>query len=195
MANLFTNVFSEDMQEGIIEAYGELGAIMLEALEVMNDVESTDEEVTEAKQKLAAALIEATESAREQNDEARLLSGSWEDVADAAKLVSRNGKDATKVYSSVTQKVEDLVEAQGALDYLLSDVEKSTDDASDALKVLSSYTGYSTDALQGMIDNGDISPLLLMLASDAEYAGNTLQYLTNQALNASGVSVSPDGSG
>lgn len=80
------------------------------------------------------------------------------------------------------QKVDDLTNAQGALNFIQSDGKKNADDLKDAYSILANYCGVSADQLRNNLD-----PAIWAIDSDMAMAESTAGYQAQMLYSAAGV--------
>lgn len=106
----------------------------------------------------------------------------WDGMGDIIENAGKKGKEFSKTYGKMIDRVDEMANAQDALAYIQSGVTDDTDTLEQAYKDLASYTGVSADELRN-----NLEPALWALQSDSEIAGNTIANLFYWLADTAGV--------
>lgn len=104
----------------------------------------------------------------------------WEEVADIADEGVDTEEELIQAYGAFQEKLDEIVEAQGDLNFVMSATDKTTDDYTDAISNLESVCGFAIDSEQ------DLALAQMFLASQMDTATMSSATLLNYLMGISG---------
>lgn len=108
----------------------------------------------------------------------------WEEVADIADEGVDTEEELVQAYGAFQEKLDEIVEAQGDLNFVMSATDKTTDDYTDAISNLESVCGFAIDSEQ------DLALAQMFLASQMDTATMSSATLLNYLMGISGSTFS-----